>query len=55
MKRISIALVGDFNEKMYTHVALNNAVEHCRKHLDFLVETQWISTTSLSSARPVRN
>jgi CTP synthase (UTP-ammonia lyase) len=50
MKRICIGLVGDFSEKMHTHLALNNAVEHCRKHLDFLVETQWISSTSLSSA-----
>ena len=50
MKRICIALVGDFSEKIHTHLALNNAIEHCRKHLDFLVETQWISTTSLSSA-----
>jgi CTP synthase (UTP-ammonia lyase) len=49
MKRICIALVGDFSENIHTHLALNNAVEHCRKHLDFLVETQWISTTSLPS------
>jgi CTP synthase (UTP-ammonia lyase) len=47
MKRICIGLVGDFSEKMLTHVALNNAIEHCRNHLDFRVEASWISTTSL--------
>ena len=47
MKRICIALVGDFSEKIHTHLALNNAIEHCRKHLDFLIETRWLSTTSL--------
>jgi CTP synthase (UTP-ammonia lyase) len=47
MKRICIALVGDFSEKIHTHIALNNAIEHCRKHLDFLIEAPWVSTTSL--------
>ncbi|HMG93874.1 MAG TPA: hypothetical protein VK589_27635 [Chryseolinea sp.] len=55
MKRICIALVGDFSENIHTHLALNNAVEHCRKHLDFLVETPWIPTTSLSSTGLDRN
>jgi len=47
MKRICIGLVGDFSEKMHTHVALNNAIEHCRKHLDFQVEAPWVSTRTL--------
>ena len=47
MKRICIALVGDFSEKIHTHLALNNAIEHCRRHLDFLIETPWIPTKAL--------
>lgn len=47
MKRICIGLVGDFSEKMHTHVALNNSIEHCRKHLEFRLETRWVSTATL--------
>jgi len=48
MKRICIGLVGDFSEKIHTHRALNNAIEHCRKRLDFHLEPIWISTISLT-------
>lgn len=44
MKRIRIALVGDFDEKMHTHAALNQAVEHCRQHVPFEFEVEWIRT-----------
>ncbi|MBA4057045.1 MAG: CTP synthase [Marivirga sp.] len=47
MKRISIGLVGDFDEKMYTHSALNNAIEHCRAVLDFQVDPSWIPTQTI--------
>ena len=47
MKRICVALVGDFSVKIHTLVALNDAIEHCRKHLDFLLETTWVPTTWL--------
>ena len=47
MKRICIALVGEFSEKIHTHLALNNAIEHCRRHLDFLTEAPWIPTSAL--------
>lgn len=45
MKRICVALVGDFDVKIHTLVALNDAIEHCRKHLDFLLETTWVPST----------
>lgn len=48
MKCICIGLVGDFNEKMHTHVALNNAIEHCRKYLDFQPEACWLPTSILA-------
>jgi CTP synthase (UTP-ammonia lyase) len=44
MKRICIGLVGDFNEKLHTHKALNESIDHCRNHLDFELEARWIST-----------
>jgi CTP synthase (UTP-ammonia lyase) len=48
MKRIKIALVGDFNEKIHTHRALNESINHCRPQLDFVLEAEWISTDQLS-------
>lgn len=49
MKRIRVGLVGDFDEKMYTLVAINDSVQHCAYHLDFLVETEWIPTNEIST------
>lgn len=45
MKRISLGIVGDFNEKMHTLVALNQAIDHCRKFLGFAVDATWCPTT----------
>lgn len=50
MKRICIGLVGDFNEKIHTLVALNDAIEHCRNHLEFEVEARWIPTSTITEA-----
>lgn len=47
MKRICVALVGDFSVKIHTLVALSEAIEHCRKHLNFLLEATWVPTTWL--------
>jgi len=47
IKRIQIALVGDFDKNMYTHVALNESIEHCRPHLNFELETPWIPTENV--------
>src|SRR5215204_1470823 len=47
-KRIQIGLVGDFSEKIYTHVALNEAVEHCSSKLHFKLETTWLPTESIT-------
>jgi CTP synthase (UTP-ammonia lyase) len=44
MKRIRIALVGDFDEKMHTHVALNASIAHCRSHISSELDVEWIST-----------
>lgn len=47
MKRICIGIVGDFSEKMHTHVSINDAIEHCRRYIDFQLDTPWISTTTI--------
>jgi CTP synthase (UTP-ammonia lyase) len=47
-KRIQIGLVGDFDEKMYTHIALRESIDHCRPHLHFALETSWIATEDIS-------
>jgi CTP synthase (UTP-ammonia lyase) len=48
-KRIQVGLVGDYDEKMYTHIKLNEAIGHCRPHLHFSLETPWIPTETLSA------
>jgi CTP synthase (UTP-ammonia lyase) len=55
MKRIKIALVGDFDEKMHTHRALNESIEHCKPQLAFHLDTEWVATElsdKIISARP---
>jgi CTP synthase (UTP-ammonia lyase) len=47
-KRIQIALVGDFDAKMYTHIALNDSIEHCRPHLPVKLDSTWIPTQQLN-------
>jgi CTP synthase (UTP-ammonia lyase) len=55
MKRICIGLVGDFSEKIHTHVALNHSLEHCRPHLPFRFDAQWIATPSLNETGLAEN
>ncbi|MBL0742254.1 glutamine amidotransferase-related protein [Chryseolinea lacunae] len=47
MKRIRVGLVGDFNEKIHTHLALNEAIDHCRPFLDFMLDAHWVNTATL--------
>lgn len=44
MKRTRIALVGDFDENMHTHLALNESIDHCRPLLPFDLEAKWVPT-----------
>jgi CTP synthase (UTP-ammonia lyase) len=44
MKRITIALVGDFDEKIQTLVALNSSIEHVRPALAFELNAEWVPT-----------
>jgi len=47
-KRIQIGLVGDFDEKMYTHAALNDCISHCRPCLTFDLNAEWLSTERIT-------
>jgi CTP synthase (UTP-ammonia lyase) len=47
-KRIQIALVGDFDANMYTHVALNDSIAHCRPHLHVKADATWVPTEVLN-------
>lgn len=47
-KRVRIGLVGDFSEKISTHVALNKSIDHCRQHLPFQLDVSWLPTETLT-------
>jgi CTP synthase (UTP-ammonia lyase) len=47
MKRIRLALVGDFSKKIPTLRALQEAIDHCRPFLDFMLEAVWTPTAFL--------
>ncbi|HZB13380.1 MAG TPA: hypothetical protein VE467_10145 [Chryseolinea sp.] len=47
MKRIRIALVGDFDEKISTLVRLNQSIAHCRHQVPFELNANWVSTDSV--------
>jgi CTP synthase (UTP-ammonia lyase) len=44
MKPLRIAIIGDYTDSKHTHRALNDAIEHCRGHLNFPFEATWIAT-----------
>jgi CTP synthase (UTP-ammonia lyase) len=50
MKRIQIGLVGDFSEKKHTHIALNNSIEHCRRHFHLEIIAHWLPTESVTDS-----
>jgi CTP synthase (UTP-ammonia lyase) len=53
MKRVHIALVGDFNEKKHTHVALNDCLAHCRRHLPFTLDATWTPTDKIGNLKSI--
>jgi CTP synthase (UTP-ammonia lyase) len=50
VKRISIGLVGDFNEKIHTLVALDRSVAHVSANLGIQVDATWIPTQTITKA-----
>lgn len=54
MKRIRIALVGDFNENKHTHLALNNCVAECKGKLPFELDAVWTPTQTIGDPATFR-
>jgi CTP synthase (UTP-ammonia lyase) len=44
-----IAIVGDYDATMYTHVAIDDSLRHVRELRQHAVEWSWISTSSLAT------
>lgn len=47
---IRIAVIGDYNSKFATHVAINTAVEHTAAGLDLDLRAEWVPTPELTPA-----
>ena len=55
MQRISICVIGDYDPRMYTHVALNNAIEHCRPFVQVELIYTWFATDQITETIFIRN
>ena len=44
-----LAIIGDFNPKNRSHLTTNEAIEHCSRALNQLVEYRWIGTDEVAS------
>jgi CTP synthase (UTP-ammonia lyase) len=55
MQRISICVIGDYDPHMYTHVALNNAIEHCRPFVQVELIYAWLATDQITETIFTRN
>ena len=45
---VRIAILGDFNPQLRSHHATNDALQHAARKLDMSVESEWLSTPSLT-------
>lgn len=50
-KSIRIGIIGDFDSDRISHVATNDALEHCTNILAIDLETTWVSTSSVDTPR----
>ena len=53
MAAIKIGIMGDFNARHHTHVAINDALGHTAVVLGVDIETVWLPTPALADAQPV--
>lgn len=44
-----VAVVGDYDSSMYTHLAIDDALRHVRERREHALEWSWIATTALAS------
>ncbi len=42
--KTQVAIIGDFNPRNRSHIATNDAIEHCSRALNQPVEYRWIGT-----------
>ena len=49
-KKISLAIVGDFNPENRSHFATDEAIQHCAAAIGSPVEPHWIGTEELAAA-----
>jgi CTP synthase (UTP-ammonia lyase) len=47
---ISLGIVGDFKADNKSHIATNEAIQHCAAALGMAVQSHWIATTDLAEA-----
>ena len=47
---IRIGIVGDFNAKFHTHIAINAAIQHSAADLDGSVQADWVATPHLAAS-----
>src|SRR3982751_2851812 len=43
-----LAIVGDYDATMFTHVAIDDALRHVRESREHALEWRWIGTSSLA-------
>lgn len=55
MPKISLCIIGDYDPHMYTHVALNNAIEHCRAHVETEIIHAWFQTDQITETIFTKN
>jgi CTP synthase (UTP-ammonia lyase) len=46
---VRIGILGDFNSEFRSHRAINEALQHAARKLDFKIDSQWIPTPSLTA------
>ena len=47
-KYVDIAIIGDYNFKIQSHLHTNAVFRHCEDHFDFGINTFWISSSELN-------
>jgi len=46
---VRIGVIGDFNAKHHTHIAINTAVKHVASALGMAVSANWVPTSDLEA------
>ena len=52
LKSVKIAIIGDYNFKIPSHLHTNAAFRHCEDHFDFSINTFWVNSDDLKDSLP---